>query len=258
MKKEAKRVTPDEIKQIQLEMLDEIDSFCRQHNIRYSLAFGTLLGAIRHKGYIPWDDDVDIIMPLPDMLRFKKEFMSEKLIYCDIDTVPYYDLHFSRIAYKPTYSISGMIMTSYGVCIDLYPVVGMADNDNEISTFLETLQPLYKKRLRLISLRNSIIHRLPLKTIPGYKATIRKFYERVLFHYPFETSQYYLHAGSVRRVNIFDYDVFESMTNVMFEGHSYMAVGDCDKYLRHCFNDYMKLPPEDQRHPYHGFVYFWK
>ena len=99
-----------EIKEIQLEMLDEVDSFCRKNSIKYSLAFGTLLGAIRHKGYIPWDDDMDIVMPLPDMLRFKKEFRSKLLKYCDIETEPNYEFSFSRITYTPTYSRKGLCM----------------------------------------------------------------------------------------------------------------------------------------------------
>ena len=70
MKKNKKPISIEERKVVQLEMLKEINSFCKANNIRYSLAFGTLLGAVRHKGFIPWDDDVDIMMPLPDMLRF--------------------------------------------------------------------------------------------------------------------------------------------------------------------------------------------
>ena len=140
-------ITLDERKKIQLEMLDEIDAFCRVNNIRYSLAFGTLIGAIRHKGYIPWDDDVDLIMPLPDMLRFKKIFKSDKLGYADLDTIPHYEYHFSRIYFLPTYSQVGLLEKSYGVNIDLYPVVGMPDTEKEIQEFLESIQPLYKKRL---------------------------------------------------------------------------------------------------------------
>ena len=74
MVKKKNAITLDERKQIQLEMLIEIDKFCREHNIKYMLAYGTLIGAVRHKGYIPWDDDVDISMPLEDILRFKNEF----------------------------------------------------------------------------------------------------------------------------------------------------------------------------------------
>ena len=75
----------EEKKRIQLEMLDEIDAFCRANNIRYSIAFGTLLGAVRHKGFIPWDDDVDIMMPLPDLMRFKQMFKSNTIDYLDVD-----------------------------------------------------------------------------------------------------------------------------------------------------------------------------
>ena len=70
-KEKRKQISLEEKKSIQLEMLKEIDAFCRNNNIKYSLAFGTLIGAVRHKGFIPWDDDVDIMMPLPDMLRFR-------------------------------------------------------------------------------------------------------------------------------------------------------------------------------------------
>ena len=123
MKKQA--IALDERKKIQLEMLKEIDAFCRTNDIRYSLAFGTLLGAIRHKGFIPWDDDVDIMMPLPDMFKFKRLFYSNNLKYCDVDTENHYDFPFSRIAYKPTYRQRGLIFQSYGVCIDLYPVISI-------------------------------------------------------------------------------------------------------------------------------------
>ena len=60
----------EELKKTQKEILDEVVAFCNTHNIRYFLAYGTLLGAIRHKGYIPWDDDIDIHMPRPDYERF--------------------------------------------------------------------------------------------------------------------------------------------------------------------------------------------
>lgn len=253
-----KPITLEERKRIQLDMLDEIDSFCRNHNIRYSLAFGTLLGAIRHKGYIPWDDDVDLIMPLPDMLRFKKEFKSENLAYVDIDTVPHYEYHFSRICYLPTYSKPGLLEKSYGVSIDLYPVVGMADTEEGIQIFLKDIEPLYKRRLKLVSWRHRQIKRAPFAIVPGYHSTIRRFHDIILNSFPYETAKNYLHAGSVRRVNILGFDVFDGFVDVEFEGHTYQSMARYHEYLTHCFGDYMQLPPEDQRHPYHGGVSYWK
>lgn len=71
-----RRLTLSELQSVSLEILCKIDSFCRKNNIRYSLTYGTLIGAVRHKGFIPWDDDVDIMMPRPDYERFLSEFKS--------------------------------------------------------------------------------------------------------------------------------------------------------------------------------------
>ena len=251
-------ITLEDRRQIQLEMLDEIDEFCRVHNLRYSLAFGTLLGAIRHKGYIPWDDDVDIIMPLHDMLQFKKEFKSKKLKYCDIDTEPDYEYSFSRICYLPTYSKKGLIVESYGISIDLYPVVGLPKTVDEINAFFLQVEEKKKKRKKMIIWKNRIIRRFPLKTIPGFHNYMRKFTKMVNYSYPYDNSNYKLHAGRIVWDNVFDFDVFSNMIEVDFEGHKYMAPAEYHKYLSHCYGDYMKLPPEEQRHPYHGGTYYWK
>ena len=69
-----KRLTHEQIQRHLLLILQDVDAWCRSHGIRYSLAYGTLLGAVRHKGFIPWDDDVDLLMPRPDLQRFLEIF----------------------------------------------------------------------------------------------------------------------------------------------------------------------------------------
>lgn len=69
-----KVICTDEMKHIQLDILKNVAKFCDENRIRYYLGFGTMLGAVRHKGFIPWDDDIDILMPRPDYLRFVKVF----------------------------------------------------------------------------------------------------------------------------------------------------------------------------------------
>ena len=69
-----KAICTDEMKHIQLDILKNVAKFCDENRIRYYLGFGTMLGAVRHKGFIPWDDDIDILMPRPDYLRFVKVF----------------------------------------------------------------------------------------------------------------------------------------------------------------------------------------
>jgi LPS biosynthesis protein len=74
-----------ELRSIQMGILDDVHRFCEAHGIRYFLSSGTLIGAVRHKGYIPWDDDIDIYMPRVDYERFLKTYQDEKGIYRAID-----------------------------------------------------------------------------------------------------------------------------------------------------------------------------
>ena len=72
-----KEIKSDEMRNVQLDILQKVHDFCMSHGIRYTLAFGSLLGAVRHGGYIPWDDDIDIAMLRPDYERFRKEFKDD-------------------------------------------------------------------------------------------------------------------------------------------------------------------------------------
>ena len=72
-------LTLKELQQVSLDIIKDVHSFCVNNNITYSIAYGTLIGALRHKGFIPWDDDVDIVMPRPDFERFCREYRSDKL-----------------------------------------------------------------------------------------------------------------------------------------------------------------------------------
>lgn len=254
-----KEITLEERKKIQLEMLVEIDKFCREHNIKYMLAFGTLLGAIRHKGYIPWDDDVDISMPLDDMLRFKKEFKSEKLKYCDVDTEDFYEYHFSRISYKPTYRKCGIVSKSYGVNIDLYPTLEVSSDIDSIK-IIETLNSLYKKREFLLVWGRRIIKILPLSRIFCLKSVVRKYRDELCKLLISEGGGvYHCIAGPLEKYELhtWSFNPFEDMVEVYFEGHKFMAPARYHEYLSRRYGDYMQFPPEDQRHPYHGGEYYW-
>lgn len=75
------RLSSDEIKRIELNILLKFDDYCQENNLRYYLAGGTLLGAIRHKGFIPWDDDIDVCMPRPDYERFIRSYSQAQYCY---------------------------------------------------------------------------------------------------------------------------------------------------------------------------------
>lgn len=257
----ARKITLEEKKVIQLEMLKEFDSFCRKNEIKYSLAFGTLLGAIRHKGFIPWDDDVDIMMPLPDMLRFKELFHSETIKYCDVDTELFFEYPFSRITNTLTYKQKGVIVQSYGVCIDLYPMVSIPMNQKEKDCFFDRALILEKRSDFIRKWRTRAIKYLPLYSIPCYGYFIKHYtyYLRNSYDYG-STGMYYIIAGPIilHDLMTYDCDLFEDIIDVEFEGFRFEAIANYDKFLALRYGDYMTPPPESQRHPYHGGNYYWK
>ncbi len=253
-------ISLEERKKIQLEMLDEIHSFCKRNNIRYSLAFGTLLGAIRHKGFIPWDDDVDIMMPLPDLLRFKKEFRSEKIQYHDVDNDKCHPFAFSLLSYKTTYRDIGMIYKGTGVSIDLYICIGLPDKSEE---FIAGAMPLFKKRITAIKYRAIAIKKLPVNSIPFF-SYIQKQYRDYLFNksIPYEQAEkYYIIAAALDqwKTTTYDYDLFEELIETPFENHHYQITAHYDAFLRLRYDDYMQYPPIEQQVPAHGKAkFYWK
>lgn len=260
MKNTDKHITIEEAKSIQLDMLKEIDKFCRENSIRYSLAFGTLLGAIRHKGFIPWDDDVDIMMPLPDMLRFRELFHSHTLRYCDVDFTPGYGYGFSRISNTLTYNKRGLVVKDYGICIDLYPIVSIPKETREQSLFFEKANTLNQRRFFMMKWNERAIKCLPIKSIPGYRKVIRAYRDYMLDINNYgKTGVYYIIAGplELRDKMTYPFDLFKKLIEVDFEGYRFCAIDCYDYYLSLRYGDYMQLPPEDQRHPYHGGDYYW-
>ena len=259
MKQMNKPLTLEERKSIQLDMLKEIDAFCRKHEIKYSLAFGTLLGAIRHKGFIPWDDDVDIMMPLPDLLRFKKEFKSDNIEYYDVDNDKYHNFAFSLFKHKLTYSRAGLVYRGGGIGIDLYVCIGVPD-DRE--GFIEKAKPLYNDRIKAIKNRIRAISYLPIKTIPFFSSKQKK-YRNYLFDnsVPYQKANYYyIIAGPLRdwRIMSYDYDLFDELIDVKFENIECLITSHYDQFLTLRYGDYMTPPPIEQQRPAHGGKYYWK
>lgn len=254
-----RELTFDEQRSVQLDILKEVDVVCRREKIKYSLAFGTLLGAIRHNGYIPWDDDLDIMMPYEDMIRLRDSLKSDKITFYDVDTDKTYGNAFGNICSNLTYRRVGRT-NDRGIGIDVYPIVRIPNNSKVVNSFFEKAEKLQKYRCAMLRLRSFLQGRLSVHTIPFYHYVIKKFRNHLVSHNSMVSSRYYIIAGplDMRSKMIYNEDLFNSLTMLQFEDGEFPGISNYDLFLTMRYGDYMQLPPKEQRHPYHGQHYYWK
>ena len=137
---------------ISLDLLFKFDEVCRKHHIKYMLAYGSLLGIIRHKGFIPWDDDIDIIMPRPDFERFCSEYHSVNgyTFYRPEDSKNF--MPFARVCDNArTYVKTNHPWSNErtGIWIDIMPIDGLPDEKEEFFEHVKKIRKIQKKVYRL-------------------------------------------------------------------------------------------------------------
>lgn len=249
-----------EIKQFELAILKEFDMFCKQYRLRYYLAGGTLLGAIRHKGFIPWDDDIDVCMPRDDYMKFLSlrnkipPYLKIKSNIINNFHLPFAKLVDLNIIIKSKYSNDN---SNNHLWIDIFPVDGLPQSLEESRKIYEK-GDFYRKILLLIDARlgegSTVIRKYskyllkPLAQIYGKQRCIDKI-EKIAAKYPYEESQYVgivtwgLYGAGERMLK----SEFEKVVEVEFEGHKFPAFSCWDSYLTGLYGDYMQLPPVEKR-----------
>lgn len=242
-----------EIKSRQIRMLEYFDRFCRENDIPYFLSYGTLLGAVRNKGYIPWDDDVDVMVRRPDIVGLVKIFNEKsdgRYSILSIDNCATYDFPYPRIVDNTTLSKIGLVAVSYGINIDIYPIDAYPNDPEEENVYRKRIEIISKKRVLYKKWYDRIIKRLPIPELPFNRPILRK-YEKAMASADYSTARK-VHICNLQTEPI-DKSIFENRVEVVFEEKKYFAPAKWDFVLRNWYGDYMILPPEDKRHPYHGF-----
>ncbi len=258
-----KKLNSQEVRQKQLYILDDVHDFCVKNNIRYSLSGGSLLGAIRHKGFIPWDDDIDIMMPRDDFERFIKTYISKR-IYYKIDYYtndPLYVSAFAKVIDCRTHTVGPNIIDDRYVFIDIFPIDGMPD-EYEIDDYVESIQQIlvnlrkggkyYKFTPKLLSKGVFFIKYL-IKRIytPSREKCLQKL-DSILKKYSMETSTYAgVSIGQYAKREWMEKKIFDNYILLDFEGRKYYGISDYDTYLKNLYHDYMQLPLEKDRIPMH-------
>lgn len=229
-------------------MIQEFDSFCGLSGLRYFLDGGTLLGAIREGGFIPWDDDVDIVMPRSDYERFIKEWNGKMCLFCHEKDknffFPYIKLFHPEMPIVEIEDNSKGFKGKVFLKIDIYPMDGISSEPRSAARHLSFIQRW--KQLLFLSCEKSL-PRSFIKRI-GYKLLrlipVDFFYnrlERAMRRYDYETSlfvtRWRICSGSI---SVFEKSIIEPFRRILFE-HLYLSCpADSDYYLRRTYGNYMQ------------------
>lgn len=268
----AKEIFLEELKEIQLTILEAVHSFCLENNIMYSLACGTSLGAIRHKGYIPWDDDIDIYMLREDYEKFLRIFprnYKDRFNVVSLPTHPSYSLPFAKVEDATTIlHEKGIIGTDIGINIDVFPVDGVPRDGSKRKKLLykiDTLKHLFMLKKMLNRKGRSLHKTLYLNLIKSLLFFISQRYlaekiNKLACTYPLDECDkiYELVLGSLYSNRFFKKESFEKTIDCQFENRTFKIMSGYDDYLTACFRDYMQLPPIEKRVTHHDFKAYCK
>lgn len=241
------------LRKVQLRLLDilvEIDKICRKHDIKYWIDFGSLLGAVRHGGFIPWDDDIDISMPTEDYKRFKEiapKELPEHLFLQTKETDPSYSLLIDKVRDKNSFFVTKHedFTADYnkGLYIDIFEVVQYPNINPKVQ---KRVLLWYQKVCHFYSVKQKVTlkNHLAALTFPG----VRFFLSLVwaVFNIKPKTKLGYEKHFSVYG-NSYAKDMVYPLKDIVFEGKTFLGPADPDRYLTSIYGDYMKLPPEDKR-----------
>lgn len=268
--KQKRKLTDDDVKGLSIRILHEVDEFCKINNINYSLAYGTMIGAIRHKGFIPWDDDIDIMMLRPDYEKFISCFNQYKpdiFSVASVETDPTFHYPMAKIICNSTIN-DELGFTGCGFAIDLFPFDKLPVNNDELKSVLK-----YKKRswdlfaLKTMKwnnnrsvLRNLVIYcsKALVSFIPNFN--IHKRIMRIVAKYASLEGDYligclYTPYGSR---DIMSKEIFEETIQVPFEQSQFSCIKEYDQYLTNVYGNYMKFPPIEQQVTHHDNIAWWK
>ncbi len=254
--------TRRKVQLVELEILDEITQICEKYNIVYYLVYGTLLGAIRHKGFIPWDDDIDIAMPREEYNKFKeicKIELDNNYFLQSSETEPLYWNSHNKVRKNNTLFVESEITHIKNVHKGIFVDIFILDHSSKQESVFQDVQAfLFKviqgmithKTLNLSKSKASLKQRIiGFFSIPFKLELLLKLREKIMTINNDKHSKYFFNLGCIygHKKTTMPKDVYYPPVKVEFEGKLYNAPNNCDYYLKRIFGNYWELPPEEQR-----------
>lgn len=243
---------------VEMEILDVIHDVCQKHDLRYSLAFGTLIGAVRHGGFIPWDDDIDIIMPRKDydkLISLWDKSAPEGYILQYKDKDADFEQNFVKIRKDHTTFLQDEDERSKnyhkGIFVDIAPCDRVASGkfSQTIQYFACAVELLYSKKHTsgtggIIGFAERVLLCVPTFLHP----TLRKCARSVICRWNDNENLNCFCTDTIQNCKrYYPSDLFDVLKLVPYEGKQYFAINKPDDFLSVRYGDYMQLPPEEDR-----------
>ena len=253
----------------ELSILREFKAICEQNNLRYFLCGGTRLGAVRHNGFIPWDDDVDVFMPYVDYISFldiaDKTLDREKYFVQNYLTEDNFPSPFTKIRLVHTTFLDSNYKNwhiHHGIWLDIFPLINiskkklrktnvllkaakMMQMDDLIRSNPKVFTELYGERM--LGRLNLFYKLVPIRSR-------KKIHDLIIRHICKEKYTGYCVELTGNLKHIYPAKIFDTSKELEFENELFTVPEDYDTYLKVCFGDYMKLPPVEQRVSVHADI----
>lgn len=266
-------MTLKDVQEVSLVLLKEFHKFCVEHNLRYSLTYGTLIGAVRHQGFIPWDDDVDVMMPRPDYDRFVKLYKDDDRFACLAPEKRNSLFAYARLVdLQRTFVRPGAPWSNVetGIWIDIFPIDGVEDNKEKFLEMVKRTYPIWRRTvlarqaMGTLSFKKSLMWNLKrLIKIVLYRNKHSKYFNKqmeVCKRFNYDDC---LHVSNLTHMlyasrSYFPKEMFENYIDIQFDNNKFKCIKDYHEFLKMIYGDYMTLPPEEKRKGHIGHMYFWK
>lgn len=258
---------------LECELLKKFKEICERENIQYYLLGGTAIGAVRHQGFIPWDDDIDVALFRNDYDKFislAKKYLDQGIVIQHFSLDPDYQDYTMKLANAKVSFLTQQerVVEKKNIWIDIFPLDGAPQNSiikwfhfRRLDFLRMQLAFHYIKNVRIDENRAMwkkvlvrVARRVPIGKVIN-PSKVKKKIDREFRKYPVEKSDYIgNYMGAYHEREFFPKSYFAEGLEVEFENEKYQAPKELDKYLTHQYGDYMKMPPIEKQAPKHNII----